>query len=73
MLNIVSLPHCPVICIMMTSLEGKSNWFQLSVLISALMNVMTLVLLGALLCLVGYTGVQSLDVIVYPVPLIAGS
>ena len=73
MLKIVILPHPLLSCMTVTLLDGNAIWFQLSVLISDYTRIMDLVLSGLLLCVVGYTGIQSLDTIKRLKALIAGS
>ena len=73
MLKIVIFPHIPFICTTVTSPEGKSNCFQLSVEMFALMSVTDLDLAGVVLCVVGYIGIQFLAAIVSLLKLIAGS
>ena len=53
MLKIIVLPQWPEICVIITSLEGKSSWLQVLELMLALMSVKDLVLSGALIWFVG--------------------
>jgi len=73
MLKIVSLPQVPVICVIMTSLDGKSSCDQVSVLMFKQISMIARVLAGVAPCGVGYIGVQSLAAIVRLKGLMAGS
>ena len=73
MLKMEILPHVPVSCIAVTSLEGKSIWVQLSVQRDAFSSRIDLDLAGLALCVVGYIAIQSLVAMVLPRKFIAGS
>jgi len=73
MLKIVIFPHGPLICTIVTLLDGKSSCVQASVLMSDHINVIALVLINVSLCWVGYIGVQSLEAIVRLKGLMASS
>src|ERR1700677_524035 len=73
MLKMEILPHVPVSCTAVTSLDGKSIWVQLSVQRDAFNRMMDLDLTGLALCVVGYIAIQSLVAMALPRKFMAGS
>jgi len=69
----VSLPHPPLSCITVMSLDGNSSCFHVSDLIDALTSVTVLGGVSEFQWRVGYTRVQSLDAKVKPFGFMYGS
>src|ERR1700677_1849506 len=73
MLYISASPQLLWILMTMTFPEGKSTCFQCSVSTLLLTRRIEQVLDGSVLCVVGYTGIHSLEAMVVPKLLIEGS
>lgn len=73
MLSSVSSPQLPLSWITVTSPEGKSTCFHYSVSILSLIKIREWVFWGSALCVVGYTGTQSLEATEVPKFDVAGS